>query len=147
MALESMAGALVTDMTGNIIYISENYAQILGTTPAAVIGKSAQELIPGSRMHITARTGQEEIGSIFKLKNGESIIVNRILIKKGDENIGVFAFSTLNRKDAVNTLATIEEVRHLTQEISQYKQDLNKLRGVKYSLGTLLVVPIVLQKV
>lgn len=138
MVLESMPGALVTDMTGNIVYISESYAQILGTSPTAVIGKPAQELIPGSRMHITARTGQEEVGSMFKLKNGESIIVNRIPIKKDNKIIGAFAFSTLSKRNAINTLATIEGVKRLTQEISQYKSDLNKLRGAKYSLENII---------
>lgn len=136
--LESMPGMLITDIAGNIVYISENYAKFLGVNPSVVVGKPATQFIPGSRMHIIAGTGQEEIGSIFKLKNGESIVVNRIPIKKDGKNIGAFAFNTLSKIDELNTLATIKAIGCLTQEISQYKNDLNKLRGAKYSLDNII---------
>jgi PAS domain S-box-containing protein len=136
--LEAMAGVLITDEQGRIVYLNDAYTKIIGLSREEVIGKLATDIVPGSRMHIVAKTGQEEIGSIFKLKNGESILVNRLPIKKDGKIIGAIAFSTINAKDSLSTQNTITNVRRLTQELNQYKNDLNKLRGAKYSLDMII---------
>ena len=109
-ALESMAGFVITDTEGRIVYLSQRYADILEVDAAETVGKPVATVIPRTRMQIVAQTGREEIGMIFKLKNGESILVNRIPIKVDDKVIGAFAFSTFST-DELNTAATIDRVR------------------------------------
>lgn len=136
--LESMQGVVVTDNDGKIIFLNDRYADILHVNRHEVIGKDVIDVIPGTRMHIVARTGREEIGSLFKLKNGESVLVNRIPVRKNGEIIGVAAFSSLSKLDEVSTFATIQKITHLSQELNQYKSELNKLRGAKYSLDQII---------
>ncbi len=136
--LESMQGVVVTDLDGKIIFLNDRYAEILQVDRHEVIGKDAMDVIPGTRMHIVARTEREEIGSIFKLKNGESVLVNRIPVKKNGEIIGVAAFSSLSKLDELSTFATVQKIEHLSKELNQYKNELNKLRGAKYSLDQII---------
>ena len=103
--LESLSGVVVTDVEGFIVYINKFYANILQVDPQEVIGKPARDIIPRTRMDIVAKTGKEEIGSVFMLKNGETIIVNRIPIKRDGKVIGVVAFSVLSFRNEVNTVS------------------------------------------
>ncbi len=136
--LEALTGVIVTDAENKIIYISNVYANILQVQPAAVLGKPVAEVIPGTRMPIVLKTGHEEIGSLFSLKNGEKVIINRIPIKKGDAVIGVVAFSSLNNRAVLNTEATFAGVKRLIQEINRYKNELSQLRGARYSLNQII---------
>ncbi|KYZ76455.1 hypothetical protein AXX12_08460 [Anaerosporomusa subterranea] len=136
-ALESMAGFVITDTEGRIVYLSQRYADILEVDAAEAVGKLAANIIPHTRMQIVTQTGREEIGMIFKLKNGESILVNRIPIKVDDKVIGAFAFSTFSTGE-LNTAATIDRVQRLNQEVCQYKKELKELRGAKYSIDQII---------
>ncbi|MCO1604662.1 sigma 54-interacting transcriptional regulator, partial [Desulfosporosinus nitroreducens] len=136
--LESMQGIVVTDIDGKIIFLNDRYAEILQVNQHEAIGKDVRDVIPGTRMHIVARTGREEMGSLFMLKNGESVLVNRIPVKKNGKIIGVASFSSLSKADEMSTMATIQKISHLSQELNQYKSELNKLRGAKYSLDQII---------
>jgi len=137
-ALESIPGVVVTDVKGRIAYIDDFYANILGIDRHESIGKMVTEIIPGTRLHIVAETGQAEMAAIFRLKNGETILVNRYPIKKNGTVIGVVAFGTLSKVTDLNTIATIENVQRLSQELNQYKSELHSLRGAKYSLEQII---------
>jgi transcriptional regulator with PAS, ATPase and Fis domain len=136
-ALESMAGFVITDTEGRIIYLSRRYADILEVDAAEAVGKPVATIIPRTRMQVVTRTGCEEIGAIFKLKNGESVLVNRIPITADGKVVGAFAFSTFSTKE-LNTAATIERVQRLNQEVCQYKKELKELRGAKYSIEQII---------
>lgn len=58
--LESMAGVVVTDVEGYIVYVNKFYAEILGVDPQEVIGRPVQEIIPRTRMDIVAKTGRKK---------------------------------------------------------------------------------------
>jgi len=136
--LDSMPGVVVTDLDGRIIFLSDKYAELLRVDRHEAIGKDVTDVIPGTRMHIVAKTGREEMGSIFKLKTGESVLVNRILVKKEGQVIGVAAFSSLSALDELSTDTTIRKISHLSQELNQYKNELTRLRGAKYSLDQII---------
>lgn len=133
-----MAIVVVTDPDGRIVYVNGSYAHILEVNPQDAIGRPVTEIIPRTRMDIVSRTGQEEIGSVFVMKNGETIIVNRLPIRKNGRVIGAIAFSVLSKRNELNTLSTISQINRLTFEVSQYKQELGRLRGAKYSLDQII---------
>lgn len=136
--VDSMPGIVVTDLNGKILFLNDSYAEILGVDREEAIGKDVTEVIPGTRMHIVADTGKEEMGSVFRLKNGQSIIVNRMLVKKKGRVIGVAAFSSFATSEELNTEITIQKLNSLSQELNQYKNELTKLRGAKYSLEQII---------
>jgi transcriptional regulator with PAS, ATPase and Fis domain len=129
---------VVVDADNRIVYLNQNYADILGITTGNAIGRDAREVIPGSLMHRVLETGREEIGSAFVTKRDETIIVNRIPIRKDGKIIGAFAFSALSKVENLTTVSTIDQIHRLNWEISQYKQELGRLRGAKYSLDQII---------
>lgn len=137
-ALESVPGIVVTDIQGKIVYITQTYADILGVNAKESLGKDVEDVIPHTRMRIVSETGKEEVGSIFKLRNGETVIVNRFPVKKNGRIIGAIAYGSLVKTGQYNTNTTIELIKRLDQEIDQYKTELNKLRGAKYSLDQII---------
>lgn len=136
--LESMPGVVVTDVEGRIVYLSESYAILLKVDRNQSVGKHVADIIPGSRMQLVAQTGQEEIGAIFVLKNGESILINRIPIRMDGKIIGAIGYSTLTNNNEHSTTGTIEQIKRLSQEVSHYKNELKQLRGAKYSIEQII---------
>ena len=127
---------IMIDQDGRIAFINEEYAKVLNVDPEEVIGIPVEDIIPHSRMPHVLRTGKEEIGSVFIMKNGVPIIVNRIPIKKNGKIIGVVAYTTYNKLADINTYQ--RQILYLNHELSIYKNELTKLRGAKYSLDQVI---------
>ncbi|MDD5169661.1 MAG: sigma 54-interacting transcriptional regulator, partial [Syntrophales bacterium] len=136
--LEAMAGVVVVDADNKIVYVNQNYADVLDVDPKEAEGKDVRDVIPGTRMPIIIETGQEEIGSVFVTKKSQTIIVNRLPVKKDGKVIGAVAFTALSKMDDLTTISTMEQVSRLNFEINQYKQELQRLRGAKYSLDQII---------
>jgi PAS domain S-box-containing protein len=134
--LEAIDFVLVTDEGGKIVFINNNHAKILGVTPESLVGKPVQDFIPNTRMHIVAKTGEEEIGSVFKLKNGQNIVCNRIPIRKGKDIIGVVAITAF--KEMNELIPLLEQIDKLNIEIHHYRKELRELRGAKYSIDNIV---------
>jgi PAS domain S-box-containing protein len=134
--LEAIDFVLVTDADGKIVFINNNHAKILGVTPESLIGKPVQNVIPNTRMHIVAKTGEEEIGSVFKLKNGQNIVCNRIPIRKGKDIIGVVAITAF--KEMNELIPLLEQIDRLNIEIHHYQKELRELRGAKYRVDNIV---------
>lgn len=130
--LEQVDGTIVTDADGIIIYLNKKYAEMLGVNAEYAVGKHVRQIIPQTRMDIVAKTGQEEIGSVHMVNGAIPVVCNRIPIKREGKIIGAVAFTTFRKLDEVDGL--FHEINRLKLEIKEYKSELVKLRGAKYSL-------------
>jgi transcriptional regulator with PAS, ATPase and Fis domain len=128
---------LITDENGVILYIHDDYAKILGVTPDEAEGKYCCDIIPGSRMHIVAKTGKKEIGVPFRMKNGEYSVINRLPVSENG-NIKAVICIVLFSTDILTTEKSIYMADNLRDELLQYKTDLTKLRGAKYSIDNII---------
>ena len=134
--LESLYGALVVNAEGNVAYINRKYAEILDVDPNAVIGLPVEDVVPRTRMRVVLKTGQDEIGSVFEMKNGKTIVCNRIPIRNNGQIVGAVAFSTFTKIDELSTF--VKQVQRLHLELDWAKKELGKLRGAKYSIEQLV---------
>ena len=130
--LEQVDGTIVTDAEGMVVYLNRKYAEMLGVDAEAAIGKHAREIIPQTRMDIVAKTGKEEIGSVHMINGTLPVVCNRIPIKKDGNILGAVAFTTFRKLDEV--VGLFNEINRLNLEIKEYKSELVRLRGAKYSL-------------
>ena len=80
---------LITDANGIITFIHSEYTRTLGISAEDAIGKHCLEVIPGSRMHIVAKTGKKEIGVPFRMKNGEYAVINRLPVFEDGKVIAI----------------------------------------------------------
>ncbi|MDR3586053.1 MAG: sigma 54-interacting transcriptional regulator [Desulfosporosinus sp.] len=145
MVLEQVDGAIVTDVEGKIVYLNQKYADMLEVNVSDAIGTHAREVIPQTRMDIVAKTGKEEIGSVHMVKGTIPVVCNRIPIMKDGKAIGAVAFTTFRKLDEVTGL--FDEINRLNLELKEYKSELIKLRGAKYSLEQIVCSSPQMQKV
>lgn len=131
--VESMAAVMITDLDGLVVYMSEKYAKLMGLDKEAAIGKHVRSFIPATRMHIVAKTGKEELGSIYTVHDGSIIIIDRIPIMLDSERIGaaVYAFMTGPGPDI--TKDAMHQIERLNHELRFYKKELQEIRGAKYT--------------
>jgi len=128
---------LITDENGIVLYIHEDYAKIVGISPQDAEGKYCSDIIPNSRMHIVAKTGKPELGSSFWMKNGEYVVVNRLPIKNDGKVVGVICFVLFSTM-ILTTAKAANMINSLQDEITNYKHDLIRLRGAKYSIDQII---------
>lgn len=128
---------LITDENGFVLYIQDDYAKIVGISPQEAVGKFCCDIIPGSRMHIVAKTGKKELGVPFKLKNGEYAVISRLPVIVNAKVIGVICFIMFSPL-TLTTAQAIGRINSLKDELSGYKSDLTRLRGAKYSIDQII---------
>lgn len=143
--LEQVDGTIITDADGIIVYLGKKYADMLGVKVEEAVGKHARKIIPQTRMDIVARSGLEEIGSVHMVNGSIPVVCNRIPIKREGKIIGAVAFTTFRKLDEVTGL--FNEINRLNLEIKEYKSELVKLRGAKYSLEQIVGSSPQIQKV
>lgn len=119
---------VIIDENGVIIYLADEYAKILGVGQQEALGRYCEDIIPGTRMHIVAKTGKPEMGATFRLKNGEYSVVNRVPIKKGGKVIGAVCF-TLFAPSVSPTVYADKIINRLRDELSECKSHLLKPAG------------------
>lgn len=128
---------LITDQNGTIIYIHDNYCEILGVKPEEALGKYCSDIIPNSRMHIVAKSGKSELGVAFRMKNGEYSVVNRLPIKRHGKVVGVVCF-VLFSTIAMTTAQSVKVINYLRDEIAQYEPNLTGFLKAKYSIDQII---------
>jgi len=125
--VDSMFCTVITNENANILYISQNYCDILGVTKEEIEGKHVSEIIPTSRIPIVAHTKQAEIGYLFELANGQNTVCNRIPIWDGDVFKGVISNAAI---------ANVTEVEALNRKIDKLRKENLKYKNVIQSIKT-----------
>ncbi|WP_371375603.1 sigma 54-interacting transcriptional regulator [Sporomusa aerivorans] len=121
----SMAnGLIVTDENDGITIFNPAAERILGIPASRAIGDTAQNIIPGSRLHIVARTKEPEIGcrqSIGSL----TILTNRTPIIADSQVRGAMAiFEDISVLEAVTgELKAVKELKERLQLVLESVQD------------------------
>ncbi len=121
----SMAnGLIVTDQQDTITIFNPAAERILGLPASTVIGQKAQEVIPGSRLHIVAQSRQAELGC-RQIIGASSIITNRTpLIVDGSVYGAMAIFEDISALEAViGELKAVKELKERLQLVLESVQD------------------------
>jgi transcriptional regulator with PAS, ATPase and Fis domain len=136
-SLLRMTVAIVIDSEDRIVATSDHYAKILNLPQKDIIGQPITKIIPNTRTPMIRKTGKPDC-KLFTLPNGEIVLAHYVPLIKDKKILGVFAYSSMNTIDYMSTLSTRNMVRHLNDELNQFKNELQKLRGAKYSLNSII---------
>ena len=128
-------GAIVTDINGNITHFNKPYGEFIGVDPQAQIGKHCTDAVENSRMHIVAETGIPEINQSHQIK-GQSMVVQRIPIKKEDRVLAVFG--QVMFKDVKDVRKLAAELSLLESKVKLYEEELISLRSTRYTLDSII---------
>ncbi|MCM3125593.1 MULTISPECIES: sigma 54-interacting transcriptional regulator [unclassified Mesobacillus] len=124
---------VVVDQEGRIIYINHNYCEFLEVNREETIGRHVTQVIENTRMHIVAKTGQEELADLQYIK-GNYMIANRVPIIKNGEVVA--AFGTVFFRDTQEWMKMDSHVKSLLTRMQPYIQKIDS--GVKYTLDDIL---------
>ena len=131
LALEALPNFVIVDNRGIITYMNTSYLEMLGMTRDQVIGHSAEEIIPGTRLLTILRTGKSEIGdtmSFFHQKEQKTIHVmcNRRVIRDRSGNIiGAIGVTTANTDEEMEEMQ--RQLGNLQRENELIKERMNAL--------------------
>ena len=121
-------GMVLVDQDG--IIVKWNYEKFLGIPEEDVIGKSVQEVIENTRLHIVVKTGKKEICDVQEI-NGHNVITSRVPIMKDGKVIG--AAGTILFSDTSELQSLAKKMKSLEDTLNRYKGELSKLYEAKFS--------------
>src|SRR3954468_13449189 len=126
---------VVVNREGVVLYINSAYCEFLGTTVENAIGRPVQDVIENSRMHIVAKTGQEELAALHPI-NGSEMIANRYPLIINGELVG--AVGTVMFRNPEDWLVYKNKIQHLVEELNYYKTKAEKNSKSKYYFSHLV---------
>ena len=137
LAVESLYFTIIIDHKGIIRFLSDNYAEILNIDSKKAEGMPVEKVISNTRLNIVAKTGIAEIGHIFRMKNGQTVICNRIPFKDKDGNVkGVISTASFYDIKKVEVLS--QQILQLKKENKLYIEQLNNLRNNTFSIQNII---------
>ncbi len=137
-------GIIIVDKDGFIQTVNDTYASFVGQEVEQIIGKHVTEVVENTRMHIVAKTGQAEIADVQSI-NGHQMIAHRIPVVVDGEVVAVVGkimFQDIDDLFAMNT-----KFSKLYKEIDNYKGEVHRRVGAKYSFDQIIGVSPILERV
>lgn len=124
---------IVIDNEEKVKFITEYYAKFLNVNKNEAIGKHIYSVIENSRLPIVLKTGKAEKFYRHQYVDGREVMVDKYPIKKNGETIGCFAILTFTSMEELREV--LNKNKLLSDELSNYKNEVNRLFRAKYSLN------------
>lgn len=135
-AIENLYYAIVTDKNGIIISISDNYITLLNKKRKDVIGKPVRDIIPNTGVYRVLESKKEEIGELFQMCDGRTMVCNRIPIFINEELQGIITSATFCDLKEFKILQ--EKIIKLEKENQYYKKQVDELNENKFNLESII---------
>jgi transcriptional regulator with PAS, ATPase and Fis domain len=136
-ALKSTYYTIITDDKGLVVFLSKNYQELLNLQENDFIGKPVKDIIATSEIPRVLKTRKEEIGHLFKLNDGKTVVCNRIPIIENGILYGVISSATFYDLDEFSALNC--QIEKLQKENAKYKQKITELYSKQqYSINEVI---------
>ena len=126
---------VVVDEEGRIVFISPGYCDFIHVKQEEVTGLPVEEVIENSRMHIVARTGEEEIEHLQPI-NDSVMIANRHPILIDGTVKG--AVGTVVFPDPDNLRIFNNKISHLMDELNFHRKQKNDPLSSRFTFDDLI---------
>ncbi|UTF51436.1 sigma 54-interacting transcriptional regulator [Desulfomicrobium sp. ZS1] len=133
-------GIYLCDTKGEILYINDVYADILGTLKDDLVNKNIVDVLPKTRALDVMRSGNEEIGDLCVIGEGtvnKTTIVNRLPMRD-DEGMIVGMVSMCLFRNPNELKALVERVEQLDSRVSFYRRRMQSALSARYTLDNIL---------
>ncbi|MDL2268030.1 sigma 54-interacting transcriptional regulator [Desulfovibrio sp. OttesenSCG-928-G15] len=131
-------GIFVCDNNFIVRYINQAYADYLGMSREAVLGRPITDFIPDSRAPVVTTTGLPEMGNIRTLKSQEGervIVVNRLPLKRGSDTIGMLSQTLFGSREEFD--AVTKRIEYLDKKVASYARRIKSALSPHYSLQSI----------
>jgi len=132
---QACAGVLVVDELGIVTRITQTYCRFLNISQEDAIGHHCTEILPSSRMHIVAQTGEAEVGEVMDI-NGKEAMVMRLPLRENGKIIGAVGKVMFRDVRDLRTLA--EKLDLLENKIKFYEKELKHYQKSRYTFSNII---------
>lgn len=128
-------GVIVVDNEGIVTRITQAYCRFLNIVQEDAIGRHCTEVLPNSRMHIVALTGEAEVGEIMEI-NGKQAMVMRLPLREKGKIIGAVGKVMFRDVRDLRTLA--EKLDLLENKLKFYEKELKHYQKFRYTFSNII---------
>ncbi|MBV7275728.1 sigma 54-interacting transcriptional regulator [Clostridium sp. PL3] len=128
-------GVIAINKEGYITMIGKGYAKVFEKKKEEIVGKHITEIVEETRLPIVVKTGQAEIGELFKI-NDQYLVVSRIPITKNGEVIGAIAKIVFNSISDLNSI--YENVSKMKRQLQGSNNNISALNRTTYSFDDII---------
>lgn len=133
-------GIYLCDTKGEILYMNDVYAEILGASKDSLINRNIVDVLPKTRALSVMQSGNEEIGDLCVVGEGDgkkTTIVNRLPMRDDDGMIvGMVSMCLFRNPHELKTL--VERVEQLDSRVSFYRRRMQSALSARYTLDNIL---------
>lgn len=124
------------DKTGNYIYVSKSWQELIGVSSEDALGKNVAELVPDTHAMEAMQTGQIIRGRPV-LRRNIPVFTTYIPLKDGSGRVsGCFLYVVVN--GVPNAQELLRQADLLKSELDYYRQELSRERGARYQLDNII---------
>ena len=133
--MESLGVVVIIDVNYRIVYMTEKYAELFDISKPYPIGQRLDIYVPGEKLSDVVETGQECVEEFFEY-NGRSMVINRLLIREGNEVLGAFAFTSTQTRLTLKQLES--KMGFLNKQVQFYRENYFESVGTKYNIEQII---------
>lgn len=133
--LESLGVAVVIDAESRIIYMTERYGELFKIEKPLPIGEKIYTYVPTEGLSAVIHTGKECVEEFFQ-HGDQTMVINRLLIRRAGEVIGAFAFTSTSTRLSLKQLET--KMTFLNKQVSFYRENYLHHIGTKYNIDQII---------
>ncbi|MHB1404397.1 MAG: sigma 54-interacting transcriptional regulator [Desulfitobacteriaceae bacterium] len=128
-------GVIVVDRNGIVTRITKAYCRFLNIEQKDALGQYVTKILPNSRMHIVAQTGEAEIGEIMKIRGKEAMVM-RIPLRENGRLVG--AVGKVMFRDVQELRSLAEKLNLLENKIKFYEKELQHYQKFRYTFTDII---------
>lgn len=133
--LESLGVVVIIDKESRIIYMTEKYAELFDIPKPYPIGRRLYEYVPSESLSAVIRTGKESVEEFFE-HDGKTMVINRLLIRKGEEVLGGAAFTSTSSRLSLKQLES--KMSFLNKQVQFYRDNYFENTGTKFNIDQII---------
>lgn len=136
MFLEAIAGLMVIDKNGNLVYINDQCADYIKVDKEKSIGKYITSVFPPSNMQNLLK-GKNKYNTNFYFTDGRMSISTQVQLQKDDEVVGVLEYDMIQDVAALDQLLEMYAAT-LKEEMEYFKEQVRTFKNTKYSVDNII---------
>lgn len=133
--LEALGAVVIVDNDCRIVYMSSGYERMFGLKRGEALGRRIQDLVPGEGLSAVIETGREDRSTLF-WHGEQSMIVNRMLIRKNGKVVGGFALNATSLNQTDKQLA--QNLSYIGRQLQFYREKFKEDTGTKHSIEEII---------
>lgn len=134
--LEAIAGLMVIDKNGDLVYINDQCADYIKVDREKSIGKYITNVFPPSNMQNLLK-GKNKYNTNFYFTDGRMSISTQVQLQKDDEVVGVLEYDMIQDVEALDQLLEMYATT-LKEEMEYFKEQVRSFKNTKYSVDNII---------